>query len=57
MKLHQQTFIIQYSLEGRADQATKPPEEEEKRKKNLIVCLRPKWFICNTISKIYMVIP
>lgn len=56
MKLHQQTFIIQYSLEGRAVQATKPPEEEEKTK-NLVVYLRAKWFICNTISKIFMVIP
>lgn len=26
--------IIQYNLEGRADQATKLPEEEEEEKKN-----------------------
>lgn len=34
MKLHQQTFIIQYHLEERADQATKLPEEEEEEKPN-----------------------
>lgn len=52
--------IIQYNLEGRADQATKLPEEEEEEKKkqhHLAVCLRAKWFVCNTISKIFMVIP
>lgn len=31
--------------------------KKNKRKKNLVVCLRAKWFICNTISKIFMVIP